>query len=68
VRLLGPISYGGEVVNEAFLGDPDWPADLEASHLEQALRLILVCGILALVLGLALAAGVHFRFAPGDVR
>jgi len=68
VRLLGPISYGGKVVNEAFLGDPDWPADLEASHLEQALRLILVCGILALVLGLALAAWVHFRFAPGDVR
>jgi len=54
VRLIGPISYRGRVVNEAFMGDEDWPADLGASHLDQALHLILVCSLLALVLGLGL--------------
>jgi adenosylcobinamide-phosphate synthase len=59
VRLLGPISYRGEVVNEVFLGEDGWPADLDARHLEQSLHLVRLCGILALALGLALAAAVH---------
>lgn len=55
VRLLGPIRYDGELSNEAFMGDPDWPVDLDGADLRRALRLILVCGLLALVIGLALA-------------
>jgi cobalamin biosynthesis protein CobD/CbiB len=59
VGLIGPISYRGRVVNEAFMGDEGWPADLDGSHLEQALRLILVCSLLALVLGLGLILVAH---------
>ncbi len=57
VRLIGPIDYGGERVTEAFMGDPDWPADLGGADLRRALRLVLVlvCGLLALAVGLALA-------------
>jgi len=62
VRLLGPISYRGRVVNEAFLGDEDWPADLEASHLNQTLRLILVCSQLALVFGVGLIVMAYTTF------
>ena len=62
VRLIGPISYRGKVVNEAFMGDEDWPADLDAGHLDQALRLILVCGLLALVIGLGLIASAYLAF------
>ena len=55
VRLIGPIYYGGERLTEAFMGDPDWPADLGNTDLRRALRLVLVCGLLALTVGLALA-------------
>jgi adenosylcobinamide-phosphate synthase len=55
VRLIGPISYAGELVNDAFMGDPDWPADLKGTDLSRALRLILICSLLALTVGLALA-------------
>jgi len=58
VRLIGPISYRGEVVNEAFLGEESWPADLDGRHLEQALHLILVCGLLALTFGVGLLISV----------
>lgn len=54
VRLIGPISYQGKLVNEAFMGEDDWPANLEGRHLEQALRLVLVSSLLALVLGLVM--------------
>jgi adenosylcobinamide-phosphate synthase len=54
VRLIGPISYRGRVVNEAFMGDENWPVDLKGGHLDQALRLILVCSLLALAFGLGL--------------
>lgn len=60
VRLIGPISYHGELVNNAFLGDEDWPSDLDASHLQQALRLIFISGLLALGLGLILTLAVSF--------
>ena len=59
VRPIGPISYRGRIVNEAFMGDEDWPADLGAKHLNQALRLILVCSLLALVFGLGLIVIVY---------
>ncbi len=55
VRLIGPIRYDGVQVTEAFMGDPDWPADLDGADLRRALRLVLVCGWLALAIGLALA-------------
>ena len=54
VRLLGPIRYGGQLVTEAFMGDPDWPADLDGADLRRALRLIVVCDLLAVAVGLAL--------------
>ena len=55
VRLVGPIWHGGRLVNEAFMGDPDWPAELDAGDLRRALRLILVACLVALVAGLAMA-------------
>lgn len=55
VRLVGPIRYGGMLVTEDYMGDPDWPADLGAAKLERALRLILVAGLFALLVGLAVA-------------
>jgi adenosylcobinamide-phosphate synthase len=54
VRLVGPIRYGGALVTTAYMGDPNWPADLDAVHLTRALRLIAVCALLAIVIGLAL--------------
>ena len=55
VRLAGPASYRGHWVERDFLGDPEWPTDLDADHLRQALRLILACYWLALGAGLAVA-------------
>lgn len=57
VRLLGPVWRDGSLVNEAFIGDPDWPADLGAEDLWRALTLILLCCLLAVLLGLAMTAG-----------
>jgi adenosylcobinamide-phosphate synthase len=54
VRLIGPIRYGGQLVTEAFMGDADWPADLDGADLRRALRLVLVCDLLALAIGLTL--------------
>ncbi len=62
VRLVGPIRYQGELVNEAFMGDDAWPADLDGSHLDQALRLILVSGLLALAFGLGLSISAHYAW------
>jgi len=59
VRLVGPISYQGRISNQAFMGEATWPTDLHGYHLEQALRLILLSGLLALVLGLGLAVGAN---------
>jgi adenosylcobinamide-phosphate synthase len=55
VRLIGPIWRDGRLVNEAYMGDPDWPADLDADDLRRAIRLILAACVVALVLGLAVA-------------
>jgi adenosylcobinamide-phosphate synthase len=55
VRLGGPAWYGGILKRDGYLGDPDWPADLGARHLRQALELALVCCLLALAVGLGLA-------------
>jgi adenosylcobinamide-phosphate synthase len=54
VRLMGPIVKAGQQVHSAFMGDASWPSDLGAQHLRQALRLTVVCGVLAVVIGLAL--------------
>ncbi|WP_295403273.1 adenosylcobinamide-phosphate synthase CbiB [uncultured Thiocystis sp.] len=56
VRLIGPIRYGGRLVTEQYMGDPDWPADLDGAHLRQALRLMLVCCLLAVGVGMSLGA------------
>lgn len=55
VRLLGPIYYDGELANTVFMGNSDWPVDLNGSDLHRALRLILVCELLAVIVGLLLA-------------
>ena len=55
VRLLGPRYYGGQLVSERFMGDDAWPVDLDRAELRHALRLVAVCGGLALVFGLVLA-------------
>ncbi len=55
VRLVGPIWHQGELVNEAYMGDPEWPAELGTDELRQALQLLLIACLLALALGLALA-------------
>lgn len=56
VRLIGPIYYSGQLVTQLFMGDSAWPAALDAADLRRALHLILVCGLLAIMLGLLLAA------------
>ena len=56
IRLIGPIYYGGQLVTELFMGDSAWPADVDAADLRRALHLILLCGLLAITLGLLLAA------------
>lgn len=55
VRLVGPISYRGKVREQAFMGEETWPSDLDGRHLEQALRLVLLAGLLALAVGWGLA-------------
>lgn len=55
VRLVGPIRHDGNLVNDAYMGDPDWPADLDAGDLRRALRLTLTACLIALAVGLALA-------------
>jgi len=56
-RLVGPISYQGRGSHQAFMGETTWPTDLDGHYLEQALRLVLLCGLLALALGVGLAVG-----------
>ena len=53
VRLIGPVWRDGRLINDAFMGDPDWPCELDEGDLGRALRLILVCCLLALGVGLA---------------
>ncbi|MBF0197216.1 MAG: cobalamin biosynthesis protein CobD [Planctomycetes bacterium] len=54
VRLAGPIYQKGVLVNEEYLGEDEWPADLNETHLNQALKLILLCGLVGVISGLAL--------------
>ncbi len=60
VRLLGPVWYAGKLVNTAYMGESSWPADLDETHLERALRLTLVSGGIALLVGLGLRAVMAF--------
>ncbi len=55
VRLVGPIWHAGHLVNEAYMGDPDWPAELDTDDLRRALWLMLIACLIALAIGLALA-------------
>jgi adenosylcobinamide-phosphate synthase len=55
VRLIGPVHYGGQLVTTDYMGDPDWPADLDGEDLRRALRLILTASVLALIIGLLAA-------------
>jgi adenosylcobinamide-phosphate synthase len=55
VRLVGPIRYRGAWRDYAFMGEPDWPVDLDAGHLRRALGLILTCSVLGLAVGVGLA-------------
>nr|VFK52344.1 MAG: adenosylcobinamide-phosphate synthase [Candidatus Kentron sp. TC] len=59
VRLLGPIRYGGKLANLAFMGDADWPSDLDEADLRRALRLVVVCSVLALACGLGMFMGLR---------
>lgn len=59
IRLVGPIYRNGVKVNDLYIGDPHWPAALNEHHLQQALRLTLLCGGLALAAGLAAIWGIH---------
>lgn len=55
VRLVGPIWHQGQLVNEAYMGEPDWPAELDANDLGRALQLVFTACLIALLVGLALA-------------
>lgn len=52
VRLAGPIFRHGIQVSNIYIGEDHWPADLDGGHLRTALRLTLLCGGLALAVGL----------------
>jgi adenosylcobinamide-phosphate synthase len=56
IRLIGPIRYRGEVIHNAFIGDPHWPTDLDGGHLTAALRLVTVSILLASLIGLLIAS------------
>jgi adenosylcobinamide-phosphate synthase len=55
VRLVGPIWHQGRLVNEAYMGEPGWPAELDGDDLRRALQLILTASLIALAIGLGLA-------------
>lgn len=54
VRLIGPVWRRGRLINEIYMGDPDWPADLDAVDLRRGLWLILTACLLALAVGLGM--------------
>ncbi|NKN31664.1 adenosylcobinamide-phosphate synthase CbiB [Marichromatium bheemlicum] len=56
VRLIGPVWSGGRLVTDRFLGDPAWPAALSVVDLRRALRLLGWSSVVALAVGLGLAA------------
>nr|VFK61730.1 MAG: adenosylcobinamide-phosphate synthase [Candidatus Kentron sp. TUN] len=66
IQLLGPIRYAGKLTNQAFMGDTDWPHEPNAADLRRALRLIMVCSLLALLSGLAIMQfpPEYFLFSP----
>jgi len=53
VRLGGPVSYGGRVVEHPYLGDA--AADPGPQHIGAAVRLMVLAAVLSLVLGFLLA-------------
>ncbi|WPL18053.1 cobalamin biosynthesis protein [Thiorhodovibrio winogradskyi] len=59
VRLLGPIYRRGQLVSDAYMGAPAWPANLDATDLRRALGLIGTASWLSLAVGLLIAALGH---------
>lgn len=55
VRLVGPIWHDGRLVNEAYMGEPHWPAELGDEDLGRALELIRTASVIALAAGVMLA-------------
>jgi adenosylcobinamide-phosphate synthase len=55
VRLVGPIWHQGQLVNEDYMGESEWPAELDSKHLRSALQLVLAACMIALAVGLMLA-------------
>jgi len=55
VRLIGPVWRRGRLVTAIYMGDPDWPSELDAADLRRGLRLILTACLLAVAVGLSLA-------------
>lgn len=53
VRLVGPIHYQGQLISQQYMGESEWPAALDASHLRRALRLIGTSALLAFGAGVA---------------
>jgi len=45
-RLLGPIRAGGETVNEAWLGEPAWPAEADAGTIRRAVGIVATAALL----------------------
>ncbi|MFD2111940.1 adenosylcobinamide-phosphate synthase CbiB [Thiorhodococcus fuscus] len=56
VRLLGPVWRNGQLLTNDYIGDPDWPADLDGNDLRRALMLMLICYPLALGVGMVFAS------------
>ncbi|MBK1723212.1 adenosylcobinamide-phosphate synthase CbiB [Thiocystis violacea] len=55
VRLLGPVWAKGCLINETYMGDANWPADLDGADLQRALELIFLCSLLAFACGVVMA-------------
>lgn len=62
LRLVGPLTYAGQVRPCDWLGDEGWPANPGADGLRRALWLTLVCCGLAVGIGALLAAGAGMAF------
>ncbi len=54
-RLIGPIRKGGVLVTEVWMGDPAWTADPGDDGLRRGLRIVLVAGLIAGLVGVGVA-------------
>ncbi|EXJ17007.1 adenosylcobinamide-phosphate synthase CbiB [Imhoffiella purpurea] len=56
VRLLGPLWRNGQLLTNDYIGDLDWPFDLDGADLRRALMLMLICYPLAIGVGMVFAS------------